>query len=80
MISRNEQPTRGGLHLRKWQITALLMMAYDVLAIYASYYLALLVRFDLTYSQIPTNCIEVAHRFLPIYCVLCVVVFWLFKL
>ncbi|MBQ8953282.1 MAG: polysaccharide biosynthesis protein [Clostridia bacterium] len=80
MIERNKRTQGRGIHLEKWRITALMMALYDAIAIYFSYFAALWVRFDLTYSQIPSDFILVARRFLPIYCLLCVAVFWAFKL
>ena len=66
--------------LERWKINALLMMIYDVAAIYASYMAALMLRFDLMFSRIPAFFLDAARRFLPIYCVICVAVFWLFRL
>ncbi|MBO4299603.1 MAG: polysaccharide biosynthesis protein [Clostridia bacterium] len=55
-------------------------MVYDVVAVYFSYFSALWLRFDLRFTRIPATYLLVVRRFLPIYCVLCVVVFWLFRL
>ena len=64
----------------KWRVFAALMMLYDAAAICVSYFLALMLRFDMTFSKIPVNHLRPLTHFLPIYCVLCVAVFSAFRL
>ncbi|MBR3469366.1 MAG: polysaccharide biosynthesis protein [Lachnospiraceae bacterium] len=53
--------------VQHWQVLALLMACYDVLAANASYLFGLWARFDFHYSQIPEEYLQSAIRFIPIY-------------
>lgn len=80
----NSRDTSGNnnrhFHLQHWQIIAIYMMIYDMVTIVASYFLALWLRFDCAYESIPKQYLEPYLKFIPIYAVICVVVFWIFKL
>ena len=56
----NKQPKR----VERWQIIAGLLMIFDVIAICASYFLALWLRFDLTYSAILPKYIQAYQSFI----------------
>ena len=48
-----KRKTRGWLsRIEHWQMIAVLLAIYDFVAVCAAYFLALLVRFDMTYSAI----------------------------
>jgi len=66
--------------LQHWHIIAIYMMVYDAIAIAASYFLALWIRFDCAYGNIPAEYLNPYFEFIPIYVVICIVVFWFFKL
>ena len=68
------------LRREHWQIIALIMMAYDVVMICAAYFLALWLRFDLSFSQIPDYYLTAMGRFLLFYAPFCVMVFSIFRL
>lgn len=60
-----------------WHKIAFLLMAYDAIAVSLSYFLALWFRFDCAFSEIPWDQYMVPYmRFVPIYMMLCVAVFW----
>ncbi len=63
-----------------WHIVALLLMLYDIAAVNLSYFLALWLRFDCAFSEIPTQYVAAFFRFAPIYTVVCIAVFWLLRL
>ena len=42
-----------GIKIKHWKIIAFYLLIYDVVAVNASYFLGLLLRFDLRYSNIP---------------------------
>ena len=66
--------------IKHWQIITFLLACFDVFAVMASYFVALLVRFDLRFSEIPREYLrEYMITILP-YVVVCVVVFIIFKL
>ena len=57
-----------------------LLACYDALAVMASYFFALLLRFDLKFSSIPSMYFQPWLKFAPIYAVICVAVFYVFRL
>ena len=68
---------RTKFKLAHWQQIAVLLMAYDVVAVNLSYFLALWFRFDCHFSEIPWDEYMIPYlRFVPIYAVVCVAVFW----
>ena len=72
--------SNNNLHIKHWHVVTLCLIAYDVLAIAASYFAALMLRFDMRYSAIPEEYLSSYIRFIPIYVVLCIVVFAAMKL
>lgn len=66
--------------LEHWQIIAGFLIIYDVVAVNAAYFLALLLRFDFRFSLIDRFFLERLIRFSPIYTILCVAIFYLLKL
>lgn len=61
--------------LEHWHIIAGLLLIFDIIAVNASYLLALFFRFDCIFSTIPEYYLEPCFRFMPIYSVVCLVVF-----
>ena len=72
--------TRKRKALEHWQIIALLIALYDAFAVNASYFLALLLRFDFKFSRIGPIYLEAWRNFTPYYTIICLVVFYFFKL
>lgn len=63
-----------------WHIRAVFLTMYDFVAIAGAYFFALWLRFDCRYDAIPGQYIEAWLKFLPIYAVASIVVFWIFHL
>ena len=63
-----------------WKGIAALLIIYDIVAVSASYVIALWLRFDGKYSLIPSDYYVSWLKFCPIYAAFCVVVFHFFKL
>ena len=63
-----------------WHVVALLLMLYDIAVVNMSYFLALWLRFDCMFSEIPREYLTAFLGFAPIYSVVCVVVFWWLRL
>ena len=63
-----------------WHKVSVYLVAYDLLAVTAAYFLALLLRFDCQISAIPPMYFEPWEHFAPFYAVICIIVFWLFHL
>jgi FlaA1/EpsC-like NDP-sugar epimerase len=71
---------RKRLRFEPWQRVAALLLFLDILTVNFSYFLALWLRYDLRYSDIPARYLTVWKQFTLIYTVLCIVVFWLLRL
>ena len=56
------------------------LVVYDLVAVSAAFFLALLLRFDLNYSEIPAYYLDPWKQFAPFYAVYCIVVFWALRL
>ena len=70
--------TNAKLKKRKplhWQRISFYLALYDVLAVCAAYFLALWLRFDCRYGEIPNVYLTSYLRFIPIYAVFCIVIF-----
>lgn len=63
-----------------WKIIALYLVLYDIFTINLSYFLALWLRFDTRFSQIPDYYLESYAVFAPFYTILCILVFWRLRL
>lgn len=66
--------------MKHWQIVNIMLVLYDSFTIVASYILALLLRFDFSYSKIDKPYIPSVRKFLPIFVVLCLVIYYFFGL
>ncbi len=62
-------------HIATWHIKAAFLMAFDVMAINISYFLALWIRFDGVFSEIPEKYLDPYVYFIPIYTVISLVIF-----
>lgn len=75
MAKTNER--RG---IRHWHMVTAFLVAYDLFAVVFSYFMALFMRFDCRYSQIPENFLDGYFKSILIYAVIVAVVFQFFKL
>ena len=66
--------------LEHWKGIALILAVYDIFAVSLSYFVALWLRFDCRYSQIPDNYYSNWLRFAPIYIVFSLFCFSALKL
>lgn len=67
-------------NLKRWQKVALLLLFYDFTTTVFSYFAALFIRFDCVFSSIPRNYINVAVVFVPLYALVCLIIYSFFKL
>ena len=63
------------IRIEHWQIIAALMVVYDLVVFAGSYFMALFIRFDLKWDSIPDIYLTPYLHFIPIYCVISVLVF-----
>ncbi len=73
-IRKNRKP------VEHWQFIVILLVCYDIVAVNLAYFLALWLRFDCIFSSIPDHYLQPWLRFVPVYSVLCVAIFWAAKL
>lgn len=66
--------------LEHWHVIALFLMAYDFAAVNGAYFAALWLRFDCQFSEIPGSYLATWAKFVPIYTVFCIIVFWRLRL
>jgi len=62
--------------IQHWEVIAFYLVLYDVIAINASYFLGLWLRFDSKFSSIPYEYLHSFQVFAPVYTVFCVGVFY----
>ena len=79
MNQSGEQKEKRNM-LNHWQVITIFLAAYDMLAVTASYFLALWIRYDLQFSRIRPVFLESWLRFAPFYAVFCLIVFHFMKL
>ena len=65
---------------KHWQVITLLLMVYDVFAVSISYFLALWLRFDCSYTKIDSRYLTAWLKFAPVYALVCIAVFLALKL
>ena len=53
--------------MEHWQLVAMLLVIYDVIAVNVAYFLALWLRFDLSFNEIQYNYLNAFIAFAPIY-------------
>lgn len=63
-------------HMNHAQMVAFYLIVYDLIAVSAAFFLALLLRFDLRFSEIPQYYLMPWVKFAPFYAVLCIIVFF----
>lgn len=78
-INENNEKKRHTL-LRRFSKTTILLQLYDIVVLIGSYFLALWLRFDCRFSEIPNEYLTAWLKFTPIYVVLSVLVFWALRL
>ena len=67
-------------HLQHWVIIAFYLIIYDIVAVNFSWFLGLLLRFDMRFSSIPQNYFNAFIKFAPFYTAFCVLIFYIFHL
>lgn len=68
------------MRMEHWQVITLLLMVYDFLAVAVSYFVALWIRFDCSFSRIETKYLQTYYRTILIYAGFCLIVFWFMRL
>lgn len=77
---KTEHTEKGKFRIHHWEIIAFYLVLYDVIAVNISYFFALLLRFDMRFSQIPSEYLSAFAKFAPIYAIITVAVFYVLRL
>ena len=86
MSERKENSETGFLKKGKqqlqqhWQKVSLWLGLYDVMAVTMSYFIGLWLRFDARYTMIPQEYLFAYIKFMPIYAVVCILVFMMLRM
>ncbi len=76
----NKKRMKRNKRIMHWHLVSFYLVAYDLIAVTAAYLLALLIRFDFSFSRIPVIYYQPWLYFAPLYAFLCVLVFWVCRL
>ena len=68
------------LHIEQWHIIAGFLVLYDILAVNFSYLAALWIRHDGEFALIPAEYLDAYTRFVPVYSVACIIMFWAMRM
>lgn len=66
--------------IEHWQVINIGLFIYDILAVNVAFFLALWLRFDCQYSEIPEVYLDPYMMFAPINTIACILVFWCMRL
>ena len=75
-----KQASKNKFKLEHWQMVAILLMVYDVVAVVAANFLGLWIRFDCVYSQIPQVYLSAFVRYMPIHALVSLITLALLKM
>ena len=80
VVSENSAPQKNKFALNHWQRVAVFLIIYDLLVVTGSYFMALWLRFDCHFSEIPLHYLYPWLKFSPIYAVVSIFIFWKLRL
>lgn len=66
--------------IEHWHLVAVFLIIYDLVVGTGSYFVALWLRFDCRFSEIPYEYLVTWLKFAPIYAIVSIVVFWMMHL
>lgn len=72
-----QMKSKGFMGLEHWKLIALYLLIYDIVTINLSYFIGLLLRFDLQYSKIPSEYLMAFIKFAPFYTAFSIIVFYM---
>ena len=80
METKNSRAKLNRFRWEHWNGVVLGLLIYDIITINAAYFLALLLRFDFRFSSIPENYFHAFTHYAPLYTVVCIIVYYIFRL
>ena len=76
-IGNPQMPSRKASKIfEHWHMVAVFLVLYDIAAVVGAYFIALWLRFDCRFSEIPHEYLIAWLKFSPIYAIVSVLVFW----
>jgi len=63
------------IHPGKWYFIGAGLLLFDIFVIFTSYYAALYISYGCEYVKIPIACIDAYLRYIPIYIIVCIIIF-----
>lgn len=75
-MRENRQKKLKFLHIEHWQVVNAGLIIYDILAVNGAFFLALWVRFDCMFSEIPEYYLDSFLKFAPIYTIVSILIFF----
>lgn len=79
-LTHSDVPQKKAMTLKRWHMVAFCLLIYDLIVGAGSYFVALWLRFDCRYTEIPHEYLMTWLKFAPIYAVVIVLVFWMMRL
>ncbi len=79
-MKKKKCDSNGKLHIEQWHIIAGFLVLYDIVAVNFSYLAALWIRHDGEFSLIPAEYLDAYTRFVPVYSVACIIMFWAMRM
>ncbi|MBP5225610.1 MAG: polysaccharide biosynthesis protein, partial [Lachnospiraceae bacterium] len=79
-FSKSKKTSKRRALLEHWQLIGIAIALFDAVAVFASYFLVLWLRFDARYSMISPQYLDAFYRFIPYYIVGSIIVFYFFRL
>ena len=74
-VGKNILKTKNSFGWKHWQGVAALLLIYDIVVINGAYFMALWLRFDCRFSEIPAAYFTAWMKFVPIYTIICLLIF-----
>ena len=71
----NDETQKKKKSIEHWKVIAFYLLIYDIVAVNASYFAGLWLRFDLQFSHIPSEHLRAFLKFSPVYTVFVLVIF-----
>lgn len=75
-MPETQQKKNKPFRFEHWRIISFGLMIYDAVAVNAAFYIALWLRYDCHFWDIPAYYMNALRTFAPIYAVFCIIVFW----
>jgi len=79
-INTTENPARRKNLIQNWRLFAVCLAVYDAIAVNLAYFFSLWVRFDCRYRLIPRQYLQAYARFMPVFTVCCLLIFFFLRM